>query len=120
MTRMYLAPTTTTFVKVCLIFIECFIELFNLITLPLRKMTFKAYLYVSLIAGVFYGIMNGAGLQDFLIAVVATMGLLAATIFTTRFVYKVLKKKVSPKVAYLINSPMGIPLNRFYKLENAA
>lgn len=120
MTRMYLAPSTTTFVKVCLLFIECFIELYNLITLPLRKMTFKAYICVSLISTALHGIMFGTGLKDLLIALVVIMGVLAATIFTTRFVYKVLKKKVSPKVAHLINSPMGIPLNRFYKIEGMA
>ena len=120
MTRMYLAPTTTTLVKVCLVFIECFIELYNLITLPIRKMTFKAYLCVSFLLGVLHGITSGAGLKEQLIAFVVVMGLLAVTIFATRFIYKVLKKKVSPKVAYLINSPMGIPLNRFYEVENMA
>lgn len=120
MTRMYLAPTTTTFVKVCLLFIECFIELYNLITLPLRKMTFKAYVCVALVSTALHGIMVGAGLKDLLIAFVVALGLLAATIFTTRFIYKVLKKKVSKRIAYLINSPMGIPLNRFYKVENVA
>ena len=120
MTRMYLAPSTTTFVKVCLVFVECFIELFNLITLPLRKMSFKAYICVSLISGVLHGITFGFNLKDQLVAIIVVMGVLAAAIFTTRFVYKILKKKVSPKVAYLINSPMGIPLNRFYKVENVA
>lgn len=120
MTRMYLAPSTTAFVKVCLLFIECFIELFNLITLPIRKMTFKAYICVSLIATALHSTMFGAGLKDLLIALVVIMGLLAATIFTTRFIYQVLKKKVSKKIAYLINTPMGIPLNRFYKVESMA
>ena len=117
MTRMYLAPTTTTFVKVCLVFIECLIEFYNLITLPIRKMTFKAYLGVSLITGVLHGIMFGANLKDLLISLFVIAGFLAATIFVTRFVYKVLKKKVSKKLAYLINCPFGIPLNRFYKVE---
>lgn len=120
MTRMYLAPTTTTFVKVCLLFIECFIELYNLITLPLRKMTFKAYICIALISTALHGIMFDTGLKDLLIAFTVIMSVLAATIFTARFVYKLLKKKVSPKVAYLLNSPMGIPLNRFYKVENVA
>ena len=120
MTRMYLAPTTTTFVKVCLIFIECFIELYNLLTLPIRKMTFKAYLCASLISGVLHGIIFDTGLKDHLIALAVVMGLYAAIIFVTRFIYKLLKKKVSKKIAYLINSPMGIPLNRFYKIESLA
>lgn len=120
MTRMYLTPTTTTFVKVCLLFIECFIGLYNLVTLPIRKMTFKAYACVSLISGVLHAIVFGVNLKDQLIAFVVTACLLAAIIFTTRFLYKVLKKKVSPKVAYLINSPMGIPLNRFYEIESMA
>jgi len=120
MTRMYLAPSTTTFVKVCLLFIECFIELFNLITLPIRKMTLKAYICIALISTALHGIMFSAGLKDLLIAFIIIMGVLAATIFATRFLYKVLKKKVSKKVACLINSPMGIPLNRFYKIESMA
>ena len=119
MTRMYLTPTTTAFVKVCLVFIECLIELYNLVTLPIRKITFKAYICVSLITGTLHGIMFGANLKDQLIAFVIIAGALAATIFTTRFVYKVLKKKVSKKLAYLINSPFGIQLNRFYKVEGA-
>lgn len=117
MTRMYLAPTTTTFVKVCLVFLECLIEFYNLITLPIRKMTFKAYTAITLISGVLHGIMFSGGLHDTLVAVGVIAGFLAATIFVTRFVYKVLKKKVSKKLAYLINCPFGIPLNRFYKVE---
>lgn len=117
MTRMYLTPITTTFVKVCLIIIECFIELFNLITLPLRKMTFKTYIGISLISGAFRGLMLGGGLENLFVSLALMLVLYAAVIFTACLVYKILKKKISPKIACLINTPMGIPLNRFYEVE---
>lgn len=116
MTRMYLSPAATTLVKILLAFVECLVGLYNFITYPIRKVTFKAYFCISLIACALYAAMYHSELTEHLIVLGSVLGIFAASILATRLVYTVLKKKVSKKVAYLFNSPLCIPLNRFYKI----
>lgn len=116
MTRIYLSPTATFFAKVGLIFIEFLIGLYNLITYPIRKITIKRYCGLLLFASAFYVVGNFLGLKLTLEALALTAIMLAVAIIITRMFYKYLKNKVSPKIAFLISSPMGIPLNKFYKV----
>lgn len=114
MTRMYLSPTASTFAKIGLVFVECLIGLYNLITYPIRKISLKAYIFLVITAAGFYAISGHFGLEISL-----SMIIIAATVFTvaiiaSKLIYNYLSKKVSPKIALLINSPLGIPLNRFY------
>ena len=110
MTRIYLSPTATFFVKCALILVEGLIGLYNLFSYPIRKITIKRYCKLMLLTGVFCA----AGSQNAKIFVFVAIAL-AMAVITTRLLHKHLKTKVSPKIAYLISSPMGIPLNKFYK-----
>lgn len=114
MTRMYLSPTASTFAKIGLIFVECLIGLFNLITYPIRKITFKTYGAMLLLAGALYAISLYFGLEVNLTLLVGFFALFTASIFLFRAIHKFLSKKVSPRVALLINSPLGIPRNKYY------
>lgn len=114
MTRMYFSPTASTFARIGLIFVECLIGLYNLITFPIRKITFKAYCVVILISGLLYAVNVHFNMRSNLGLFIFALGLFTASIFVTRAIYNYLSKKVSPRVAMLINSPLGIPRNRFY------
>lgn len=120
MTRMYLSPTASIFAKIGLLFVECLIGLYNLITFPIRKITFKAFSCILVAFGVFYAAAFRTELMDHLFGFIAVLGIFVISIFVTKIIYKYLNKKVSPKVAYLMNSPLGIPLNRYHKLESRA
>lgn len=116
MTRIYLSPTATFFAKIGLIFVECLIGLFNLITYPIRKIKIKAYCFLAIFAGVFYAAGNHFGLEIDSTSLIIAFAVFTVAIIASKVIYKYLKNKVSPKVAILINSPLGIPLNRFYKV----
>ena len=120
MTRMYLSPTASTFAKIGLIFVECLIGFYNLITYPIRKITLKAYLFVLVASGVLYAALFPFALTDKLVLFFLVATLFTVSIFVTRMLYKLLNQKISPRVAYLISSPLGIPLNRFHKLYTNA
>lgn len=120
MTRMYLSPTATAIAKVFLVFAEFLIGLYNIVSFPIRKVTFKAFCRISLGACAAYALVYRAELTSYLYALGAALVLFAASIILSRLLYNVLKKKVSKKVAYLLNSPLSIPLNRFYRIENIA
>lgn len=114
MTRKCLSPTATVFAKIGLFFIEVLIELFNLISYPVRKISLQAYSVLSLICGglLVHFIYSGQTREFnclFLSFVVGTVFILLVN-----RLYKYLNKKVMPRVAYLFNSPLGIPTNKFY------
>lgn len=120
MARKYLSPTATIFVKILLAFAEALIGLFNLISFPVRALKVKHHL---LLAAVWLGCFVfkfwpiQANHALWLIAGYATW-----TLFTValHLLHHYLNKKLSPKIAMLFNSPMGIPLNRFYKANACA
>lgn len=114
MTRKYLSPAATTSAKIGLILIECLIGLFNLISFPIRKISFKGYLVVSAAIGVFYVYHFHASLVTHLPILVFVVFGFAAGLFGIKLIHKLLNKKVAPKVAFMINSPLGIPLNRYH------
>lgn len=114
MTRMYLSPTATLFAKIGLIVVECLIGLYNLITYPIRKISLKAYILFVIAAGGFYAAGDRFGLEISLVTMIIAVVMFTVAIVVSKLIYHYLNKKVSPKVALLINSPLGIPLNRFY------
>ena len=116
MNRMYLSPTASIFSKICLSFVEVLIGLYNLITFPIRKITLKTYSIILLISGVLYTAVFYAEFKVHLLPFVATLAIFTIGIFTAKSVYNILRKKVSPRVAYLINSPLGIPVNKYSKV----
>lgn len=120
MTRMYLSPTASILVKIGLFFVECIIGLYNLITFPIRKITLKAYGYILLIAGAFYTAAFHSDLKVYFVLFLVVLGAFAASILIFKLIYNILRKKVSPRVAYLMNSPLGIPLNRFHRIDSRA
>lgn len=114
MSRMYLSPTATTFVKIALCFVECFIGLYNLITYPIRKINIRAYCLISALICVIYLVNSYLKLEPNLFELIITLVAFTVSIIFIRMLYNLLNKKVSPRVAMLINSPLGIPLNKFY------
>lgn len=116
MTRMYLSPTATFFAKAGLFFVECLIGLYNLITYPIRKITIKAYLALLLFAAGSYFVGNYFGYNLDLVATIAALVVFTIAIYVSKMLHKYFKNKVSPKVAFLLSSPLGIPLNKFYKV----
>lgn len=114
MTRMYLSPTATFFAKIGLFFIECLIELYSLITYPFRKLTLKKYSCIVFISCAFYVISCYLGLKLNVVNLIVSVIAFTIITITSKLFYNYLKKKVCPRIAYLINSPMGIPLNKFY------
>ena len=114
MTRMYLSPTATTFAKIGLLFIQLMIGLFNVVTYPIRKITLKAYAFLVLAIGAGYPVVFSVDLNTYALVFGISVGIFTAALIATRIIYKVLNKKVSPRVAFMFNSPLGIQLNRFY------
>lgn len=114
MTRMYLSPAATTFAKIGLLIIQLMIGLFNVITFPIRKITLKAYALLLAAVGLCYPVIFQVEMNVYIPAFAISVGILAVGLIAIRVIYKVLNKKVSPKVAYMFNSPLGIRLNRFY------
>ena len=114
MTRMYLSPTATAFAKIGLLFIQLMIGLFNVVTYPMRKITLKTYVFLLLAIGVGYPVVFSVDFKTYALAYGISAGILTAALIATRIIYKVLNKKVSPRVAFMFNSPLGIQLNRFY------
>ena len=115
MTRIYLSPAASTFAKIGLVMVEILIGLYNLVTYPVRTMTFKAYCFSVTTTTALYMLIFHADLMKYLTYFVLGFCIFTANIFITKAIHKVLKKKVSPRVALLINSPLGIPRNRFYE-----
>lgn len=116
MTRMYLSPTATVFAKIGLVFVQILMGLCSAITFPIRKITLKAYGLILVVAGAAYTVCFHADLKAHLTALMAVFGLLAVSIVLTRLVHKILTNKVGPRVAVMINSPLGIPLKKYYPI----
>lgn len=116
MTRMYLSPTATVFAKIGLVFVQFFMGIFDAVTFPIRMITLKTYGIIMVIAGAFYVAIFHRDLQSHLIAMAVAFGLLAASIVFTKMAHKFLTKKVSPRVALMVNSPLGIPLKKYYSV----
>lgn len=114
MTRMYLSPTATIFAKIGLLVVELIIGLFNVITYPIRKISLKTYGLIVLAVGVCYPVIFPVEIKAYAVALVIWTIAFTIGLFTIRAIHKVLNKKVSPRVAMMINSPLGIQLNRFY------
>lgn len=114
MTRKYLSPAATAGAKIGLILIECLIGLFNLVSFPIRKISFKGYMVISAAIGVFYVVKFHATLMAHLSVLGFVFVGFAAGVFGVKLIHKLLNKKVAPKVAFMINSPLGIPLNRYH------
>ena len=114
MTRMYLSPTASVFVKVGLILIECLIGLYNLITFPIRMITLKAYGIILIGTSILYTILFYNSILSHLWAFGVVFGVFTAAIVLSKLFYKLLNKKVAPRIAYLINSPLGIQMNRYH------
>ena len=117
MTRKYLSPTASAFARAGLLLIECLIGLYNLITFPIRKIGLKSYLITTCIGCAIYAGCFYADLQKYLALFILSWIGFTAIIIVSKLLHKALNKKVLPKVAYLINSPLGIPLNKFYRVE---
>lgn len=115
MTRIYLSPTASAFAKIGLFFVECLIGLYNLITFPIRKITLKVYSVIFISTSILCAISVYFNSQINTAVIIGALALFTVSIFITRAIYKYLNKKVSPRVAFLMNSPLGIPLNKFYR-----
>lgn len=111
---MYLSPTATVFAKIGLVLVQCLMGLCSIVTFPVRKITLKAYGLILVVSSIFYGALFHSDPMAHLVALVAGFGLLAVGIVVCKLIHKILTQKVSPKVALLVNSPMGIPLNKYY------
>lgn len=114
MTRMYLSPVASAGAKIGLILIECLIGLYNLASFPIRKVTPKIYSLAVAISGGLYTFKFFGELSEHLAAFAATAVGLAIGVFIIKLVHKILNQKIGPKIAFMINSPFGIRLNRYY------
>lgn len=114
MTRMYLSPTATVFAKIGLLMIEALIGLFNLIMFPIRKINLKSYGIFMLIYSFLYVFLFNSNLEKHLMTCVVLFAIFSISIIVTKILYKLLNKKIMPRIAYMLHSPLGIKLNRFY------
>ena len=117
MVRVYLSPTATTFAKIGLVIAEILIDLFNLVSWPIRKVNAKAYMIIAALLGILYVVAFHADLRAHLVGFSVVLGMFAVSIFTCRALHKYFKSYLSPKIAEMINSPLGIRTNRFHKLN---
>ena len=115
MVRVYLSPAASTLVKAGLLLAEMLIVLFNILSYPIRKISFRAYLAITAVVSVVLRLYLKNNVAAFLGALTTVIIVSAVVIILTNTLYNYLKKKLSPKIAVLFNSPFGIPTNRYYK-----
>lgn len=118
MTRMYLSPTATVFAKIGLLFIELIIGIFNLAVFPIRKIGLKAYALIMLVSGAGYAVQFHNNLTAHLAVLLIGFVLLAAFILAVKGLHKLINNKISPKVAMMVNAPLGIRRNKYYAPVN--
>lgn len=115
MVRVYLSPTASAFIKAGLLFAEVLIGLFNILSYPIRNISFMAYFAFTSAVSVGLGLYF-KGDVSVILGMIATVIIVSASVIVlTNVLYNYLKKKVSPRIAVLFNSPFGIPTNRYYK-----
>lgn len=117
MIRVYLSPTATTFAKIGLIFAEFLIGLFNLASWPIRIIKWKTYMFVTALLGILYVVAFYGDIKTHLVGFVAVLGILGVSTIAFRALHKYFQNYLSPKIAEMINSPLGIRTNRFHKLN---